>query len=376
MMQFRDLQRQYEVLKPSLDVALQNVMSRAAFVMGPEVAALESRLANRVNVAHCVTCASGTDALRIALMIWEIGEGDAVFVPDFTFFATAEAVLSVGATPILVDVEQETFNINADDLREKVKNVQSQGRLNPRAVIAVDLFGLPADYYRIREVTSDYGLFLLEDGAQGFGGAIDGKPSCSFGDISITSFFPAKPLGCYGDGGALFTDNEVWADLARSIIQHGKGTNKYEHLRVGLNSRLDTIQAAVLGVKLDAFDEELHTSNLVAATYSKQLSSYIAIPVLPHGYASSWAQYTVKLNNQLQRDNLKEHLQSAGIPSMVYYPCPLHQQPALASLEMDECCCPVATMLSQTVLSLPIHPYLRPDEIEQIISAIHGFVKC
>ena len=246
-MQFRDLNRQYEYLKTDIDRAISDVLMSSRYISGPQVGALEEQLAEYVGVKHCVTCANGTDALTLALMAWGIGTGDAVFVPDFTFFSSGESPAVVGATPVFVDVDPDTFNIDPDALETSIKRVLDDGRYTPRVVIAVDLFGQPADYDRIRPVCTRYDLLLLEDGAQGFGGSIRGKKNCSFGDISTTSFFPAKPLGCYGDGGAVFTDNDEWAALLRSYAIHGKGgENKYDNVRIGMNSRLDTIQAAVL----------------------------------------------------------------------------------------------------------------------------------
>ena len=245
-MQFRDLRRQYEALKPFIDSAMHETVQSSAFIMGQPVKRLEEALAEYVGVKHCITCASGTDALDIALKVWKIGPGDAVFVPDFTFFASAEVVALEGAEPVFVDVDTDTFNMSATSLEAAIESVLHEGRLTPRAVIAVDLFGLPADYRTIRPLAQKYGLYLLEDAAQGFGGRLQGRRACSFGDIGATSFFPAKPLGCYGDGGAIFTDNDEWATEADSIRVHGKGSFKYDNVRIGLNSRLDTLQAAVL----------------------------------------------------------------------------------------------------------------------------------
>ena len=255
-MEFRNLKRQYEYLKSDIDKNIQSVISNTSFIGGEMVSRLEHDLASYVNVKHCITCANGTDALQLALMAWRIGKGDAVFVPDFTFFSTGEVVSAVGATPVFMDVRKDTFNMDVNSLEEQIKKVKEQGRLNPRVVIPVDLFGQPAEYDEIRRICNREGLLLLEDGAQGFGGRIGEKKTCSFGDISTTSFFPAKPLGCYGDGGAVFTDNDEWAELIRSYKVHGKGTNKYDNVRIGMNSRLDTIQAAVLLAKLPVFMTE------------------------------------------------------------------------------------------------------------------------
>ena len=351
-------------MRVEMDEALLGAARSGAYILGPHVAELEQQLADYVGVKHCITCANGTDALRMALMALGIGPGDAVFVPDFTFFATAEAVARVGAKPIFVDVDENTFNIDDNDLCNKIRDNQNE-ELALRAVIAVDLFGRPADYDRLQKVCEMYGLLLVEDGAQGFGGSINGRKACSFGDISTTSFFPAKPLGCYGDGGALFTDNDEWAALLRSLRVHGKGTDKYDNVRLGLNSRLDTLQAAVLQVKMKHFDEELKAVNHVAKRYTELLSGKVTTPVIPQGYTSSWAQYTIQADN---RDEIQARLKAAGIPSMVYYPRTMSQQTAFAYLNQKPC--PVAEQLTKTVLSLPMHPYLTDEEIEKVASLI------
>ena len=367
-MQFRDLHRQYEAMRAEMDEALLGAARSGAYIMGPQVAELEQQLAAYVGVKHCITCANGTDALRLALMALGIGPGDTVFVPDFTFFATAEAVAMVGATPIFVDVDKDTFNIDDNDLCIKIRDNRNKG-LAPRAVIAVDLFGRPADYDFLQEVCEKYGLLLVEDGAQGFGGFLyDDRKNCSFGDISTTSFFPAKPLGCYGDGGALFTNNDDYAAMLRSLRVHGKGTDKYDNVRLGLNSRLDTLQAAVLQVKLRHFDEELAAVNRVADKYNCLLQGKVKTPKVPveMGWCtSSWAQYTIQADN---RDEIQARLKAAGIPSMVYYPRTMSRQTAFAHLGQEPC--PVADRLSQTVLSLPMHPYMTDEEIETVASLI------
>ena len=366
-MQFRDLHRQYEAMQAEMDAAVLAAARSGAYIMGPQVAELEQQLADYVGVKHCITCANGTDALSLALMALGIGPGDAVFVPDFTFFASAETIAMVGATPIFVDVNKETYNIDIDDLNNKYYDLIEQSDLIPRAVIAVDLFGQPADYPQLYELCRGFCLDLIEDGAQGFGGSINGRRACSFGDISTTSFFPAKPLGCYGDGGALFTDNDDWAALLRSYRVHGKGTDKYDNVRLGLNSRLDTLQASVLQVKMRYFDEELEAVNRVAAKYNEMLQGKVTTPLVPDGYLSSWAQYTIQTEN---RDALQARLKAAGIPSMVYYPRTMSQQTAFAGLGQDPC--PTAKRLTETVLSLPMHPYLTDQEIENIATQIYN----
>lgn len=364
-MQFRDLNRQYEAMRAEMDEALLGAVRSGAYIMGPQVAELEQQLANYVGVKHCITCANGTDALRLALMALGVGPGDAVFVPDFTFFATAEAVAMVGATPVFVDVNHDTFNIDTYDLNEKLTDVWSKAAMTPKAVIAVDLFGQPAEYDILIDFCKERRLMLVEDGAQGFGGSIGSKKACSFGDISTTSFFPAKPLGCYGDGGAIFTNEDKHANLLRSLRVHGKGTDKYDNVRLGLNSRLDTLQAAVLQVKMRHFDEELKAVNHVAAKYNDLLQGKVKTPVVPKSHTSSWAQYTIQTEN---RDEIQTRLKAAGIPSMVYYPRTMSQQTAFAHLGQQPC--PIAEQLTKTVLSLPMHPYMTDEEIEQIASLI------
>lgn len=365
-MQFRDLHRQYEAMRTEMDEALLQATRSGAYIMGPQVKELEQQLADYVGVKHCITCANGTDALRLALMALGIGPGDAVFVPDFTFFATAEAVSMVGATPVFVDVRDNICNIDYDDLERKLIQVDLNGDLHPSAVIAVDLFGQPADYQHLRDICNRHSLRLVEDGAQGFGGCIDGQRACSFGDIATTSFFPAKPLGCYGDGGALFTNSDFWADLLNSMRVHGKGTDKYDNVRLGLNSRLDTLQAAVLQVKLSHFEEELAAVNRVAQKYNDLLQDKVKTPCVLNGYFSSWAQYTIQCDD---RDAIQARLKAAGIPSMVYYPRTMSQQTAFAHLGQEPC--PVAKQLTQTVLSLPMHPYLTDEEIESIVKVFN-----
>ncbi|MCH5303921.1 MAG: DegT/DnrJ/EryC1/StrS family aminotransferase [Ruminococcus sp.] len=376
-MQFRDLKKQYEVLKPEIDSAISDVISSSRYISGPQVKELEAQLAEYVGVKHCISCANGTDAISLALMAWGIGEGDAVFVPDFTFFSSGECPAIVGATPIFVDVDNRTFNLNSAKLEQAVQTILNEGKLKPKAVVAVDLFGLPADYSAIKLICEKYNLLLLEDGAQGFGGSINGKMACSFGDIATTSFFPAKPLGCYGDGGAIFTDNDEWADLLRSLTVHGKsGNDKYNNIRIGMNSRLDTIQAAILLPKFNAFKEyEVDAVNKVADKYNELLAdSGLVSPYIPDGYVSSWAQYTLQLPDGIDREKLIERLKENGIPSMVYYAKPMHLQGAFEGTRSAAAECPVTEKLCKTVLSLPMHPYLEENEIVEVCKTIMEFV--
>lgn len=370
-MQFRDLKKQYQVLKKDIDQAMIEVATNCNFINGQQVKDLEKELAEYVGVKHCVTCANGTDALSLAMMTWEIGKDDAVFVPDFTFFSSGEIVAHAGATPIFVDVDKDTFNISVKSLEKQINKVIAEGVLEPKAIVAVDLFGLPADFKAIREVADKYGLLVLEDGAQGFGGSIDGKKACSFGDISTTSFFPAKPLGCYGDGGAVFTNDDEIAALLESIRVHGKGKEKYDNVRIGLNSRLDTIQAAILSVKLKAFDDfELADINAVADMYTEKLKRMIKTPVIPEGFYSSWAQYTIQLKNKTTRDGIQNALKEQGIPSMIYYPKPMHSQQAFAGQSFKDTDYVNTNQLVDTVLALPMHPYLQEEDIDTVVDVI------
>lgn len=378
-MQFRDLIKQYEILKPQIDEAMIHVASSSKYISGPEVKELENALAEYVGVKHCITCANGTDAITIAMRAWGVGKGDAVFIPDFTFFSSGECPADEGATPIFVDVDQRSYNLDHVKLEEAVKRVIKEGKYKAKAVVAVDLFGLPADYAAIQTVCKKYGLLLLEDAAQGFGGNINGKMACSFGDISTTSFFPAKPLGCYGDGGAIFTDNDEWADLIRSICVHGKDTSnpndpnsKYNNIRIGKNSRLDTLQAAILLAKLKAFKEyELEDVNKVAAWYSDGLKDTgLVLPLNKEGFYSSWAQYTVQLPASVDRKDFQAKLKAAGIPSMVYYAKPMHLQGAFAGTDSATANCPETEKLCSSVLSLPLDPYKTKDDIDFVVSEI------
>lgn len=370
-MQFVDLKTQYIRLKAEIDQSIQAVLDNADFIMGPQVKELERQLADYVGVKHCISCANGTDALTLALMTYDIKAGDAVFVPTFTFYSTAETVSLRGATPIFVDIVPDTYNISCASLREAIQSVKGKGQLNPKAIIAVDLFGLPADFTELCGIADEYGLKLIEDGAQGFGGSINGQKACSFGDIATTSFFPAKPLGCYGDGGAVFTDNDVLCSLIQSYRVHGKGEDKYDNLRVGLNSRLDTLQAAILMPKLKAFREyELEARNRVADQYRKGLKDCLAAPQIPEGYISSYAQYSVLLKNERQRDWVQQGLQKNGIPTMIYYRKSMHQQTVYQDNPSIDFRFPIAEDISRRILNLPLHPYLEEKEQLYIIETI------
>lgn len=369
-MQFRDLKKQYQALKPQIDEAIFRVISDCSFISGPEVKKLETRLAEYAGIKHCISCANGTDAIVLALMAYGIGNGDAVFVPDFTFFATAEMPAALGATPVFVDVDADTYNLDAEKLEHAILHVERTTKLHPRAIIAVDLFGQCADYEAIGAVAEKHSLIVIEDAAQGFGGRIGKKRACSFGDIAATSFFPSKPLGCYGDGGAVFTNDDAAAELVRSYAVHGRGADKYDNVRIGTNSRLDTLQAAVLQIKLDAFERyELDAVNQAANWYTERLKDMVKTPVVKEGYFSSWAQYTIQLKDQEQRRRIEKKLHEKGIPSMIYYPKSMHRQTAFAGMVLYEQC-PIAERLCETVLSLPLHPYMTQTNVEAVVAAM------
>ena len=363
---FIDLQAQRRRMGESLTRAIAEAVESGQWILGPQVAALEESLASFVNVKHVVTCANGTDALLLVLRAWDIGPGDAVFVPAFTFAATAEVVALAGATPVFVDVEDDTFNISLLSLEAALAMIRKEGMLRPKAVIPVDLFGQPADYRRLELFVERERLRMLCDAAQTFGASFNGRMIGSIGDAATTSFFPAKPLGCYGDGGACFTNDSALADVLRSLRMHGQGADRYEHPRIGYNSRLDTIQAAVLCEKLKIFRDELTMRDRVAARYHAGLkSNRIRTPVVIDGMQSAWAQYTIKVDN---RSKLQADLKDQGIPTMVYYPIPLSKQRAYAQFPAVPT--PNSEKLSQRVVSLPMHPYLDEPTQDRIIEAV------
>lgn len=371
-MQFRDLGAQYKALKPDIDAGIQSVLDSTAFILGKPVTELENSLAQYVGRKHCVACANGTDALQLALMIWGIGPGDAVFTADFTYFASAGSASILGATPILVDIDLSTFNMSPEALEFQIKRVLDEGKLTPKAIIPVDLFGQPADYTKILPIAEKYGLKVLEDGAQGFGGNINGKMACSFGDMSTTSFFPAKPLGCYGDGGAIFTDDDEVDARLRSLRAQGKSPiDKYDNREIGMNSRLDTLQAAILIPKFKAFVEyELDAVNKAANLYTERLKDKFVTPTVLDGFYSSWAQYTLLLENKAERDAMQAKLKAEGIPTMVYYPRGLHQQEAYKWMNLGDEMYPNTVEATKRVLSLPMHPYLTEEMVDTVVKAI------
>lgn len=364
-MQFIDLQAQYKHLKKRIDARIQTVLDHGKYIMGPEVQEFEEQLSSYVGVKHSIGVANGTDALQLALMALGVKQGDAIFVPTFTFFATAEVVPLLGATPVFVDIEEGTYNICPVSLESAIKRTLKEGKLTPKVIIAVDLFGLPANYIALQRIADKYGLKILEDAAQGFGGSIDGKRAGSFGDIATTSFFPAKPLGCYGDGGAVFTNDDDLAEKIISLRVHGKGTDKYDNVRIGLNSRLDTIQAAILLEKLAEFPRELALRQDVASQYRAALHNRFHVPHVPEGYVSSWAQYTIR-PREGAREDCMSRLKDATVPTAIYYGKNMHEQTAFSSLGYKEGDFPVAEEMAKTVFSLPMHPYLTLEELNKV----------
>lgn len=364
---FIDLKSQFERLESAITEGINRVLLDGRFIMGPDVAELEKELASFSGVKYAITCSSGTDALLIALMARGIAPGDAVFTTPFTFIATAEAIALLGAKPVFVDIDEQTFNIDPEKLAEAILDIQKKGQLRPAAVLPVDLFGLAADYEGIEPISKQSDLFILQDACQSFGGELNGRKNGSFGDIGATSFFPAKPLGCYGDGGALFTDDDSLAESIISIREHGMGIDKYNNVRIGLNGRFDTLQAAILRPKLTIFPDELEARERIAGLYAKKLGDAVITPKTPQGYKSSWAQYTIRSE---KRDKIRATLTENKIPSAVYYPKPLHLQKAFTYLEYSEGDFPVAEKMASEVLSLPMSPYLKESDMDKIVSLV------
>ncbi len=373
-MQFIDLGRQYESAKERIDKAIHDVVNERHFIMGPQVEELEKRLAAYVGRKYCLTCSSGTSALYIPLLAYDVQPEDAVFVSSFTYFASAETIRLAGATPVFIDSD-ETYLMDPDKLEEAIQKTIAEGKLRPRGIMTVDLFGLPCDYPRIEAIAQKYDLFLLTDDAQAFGGTLDGKQSCAFGDVSATSFFPAKPLGCYGDGGAIFTDDEELYTLMHSLRVHGHGASKYDNVRIGINARLDTLQAAILLVKLDLFDEEVKKKNELRERYDAVLKDTFSTPIIPKGRTTSLAQYTILTESAEEREFLLQEMPKNGVPVMVYYQIPMHEQRAFTELGYAPEDLPVCHSQSQRVLSLPMHAYMTDEEFEQITSTLLRLTK-
>jgi len=371
---FIDLKAQYKRVEDSVKQGIEGVLEHGAYIMGPEIKDLETKLAEFSSVNHAVGCASGTDALVMALMALGVGVGDAVFTTPFTFMATAEAIALLGATPVFVDIDPVTFNIDPDDLRRKIRDVKEAKTLKPKGVIAVDLFGQPADYDRIEPMAHNNGLFLIVDAAQSFGATYKGRPVCSLGDVACTSFFPAKPLGCYGDGGMVFADNDELHKLLISIRVHGMGDDKYENVRLGINGRLDSMQAAVLLAKFAIFPDEIEKRQQAADRYAELLGDVegIRVPTVPEGNTSVWAQYSLLARTSEHRDELMGKLKEADIPSVIYYPKPLHLQKAFAYLGYAKGDMPVCEEIASRIFSLPMHPYLEAADQEKIAAVLKG----
>lgn len=382
-MNFIDLQAQRQRIAPQIDAAIARVLSTCGFIMGPEVTGFEKALATFAGAKHALACANGTDALLIPLRAWNIGPGDAVFVPSFTFVASAEVVPLVGASPVFVDVLPDTYNMDPASLEAAIEAVKKAGKLKPRAIIAVDLFGQPADYVAISAIAKKHGLKLVADQAQGFGCTLNGKQPLDWADVATASFFPAKPLGCYGDGGAILTNDDSLAGLVDSIRIHGKASAedmaakkydndpRYLNMRIGVNSRLDAMQAAILSEKLKIYPDELQKRDAIAKRYNEGLAKYVrSVPSVIKGGFSNWAQYTIEHDN---RDALAAHLKTKGVPTAIYYPIPIHMQDVYSVYPKAPGGLPVTEAIRSRVLSLPMHPYLSTADQDQVIDAIRGF---
>lgn len=373
-MQFIDLVVQQKRIKAKLDEKIQGILQHGQYIMGPEMVELEEVLASFTGVKHALSCSSGTDSLLLALMALKVGPGDAVFTTPFTFIATAEVISLLGATPVFVDIRTDTFNLDPDKLKQALEGfkIHNQAKgLKPKGIITVDLFGLPADYDEINLIAGQYNLFVIEDAAQSFGAQYHGKKAGSFGDIACTSFFPAKPLGGYGDGGMCFTNNNDLNEIMVSLRNHGQGNHRYENVRIGINGRLDTIQAAILLCKFDIFPQEIRMRQEVAERYSRLLSeTSLKTPVIPDKMVSAWAQYSVLAENYAQRQLLLEKLKESGIPTAVYYPKPLHLQKAFAFLGYKPGAFSVSEDCAERIFSLPMHPYLEAEDQQRIVQVI------
>jgi dTDP-4-amino-4,6-dideoxygalactose transaminase len=368
---FIDIAAQRRRLGKSVDEAVARVLSHCQFINGPEVTALEAALAKFSGAKHVVSCASGTDALLMVLMAKQVGPGDAVLCPSFTFCATGEAVALTGATPVFVDVDEATFNMDAASLKRGIATARQRG-LKPRAVIPVDLFGQSADHDAIGAIAEAEGLFVLDDAAQGFGASYKGRKLGTFGLATATSFFPAKPLGCFGDGGAIFTDDDALAETLRSIRVHGQGSDKYDNVRLGITGRLDTMQAAILIEKLKIFEDEIAARNEVAARYARGLGNLVTVPRLASGCTSVWAQYTIRLPKGTNRDDFAAALRARGIPTAIYYTKSMHQQTAYREFPVADGGLPASERLSDDVISLPMHAYLDEATQQRVIEAVRG----
>ncbi|MGD8944748.1 MAG: DegT/DnrJ/EryC1/StrS family aminotransferase [Desulfobacterales bacterium] len=385
-MQFIDLAAQQDRIRDKLEEKIKSVLAHGKYIMGPEVAEIEKRLAGFVGTKHAISCSSGTDALLLALLAKRVGPGDAIFTSPFTFIATAEVISLLGATPVFVDIDPNTFNMDPKHLQKAISALEkqdpviyplpakdTQAPLKPKGIIAVDIFGLPADYGEIEKIAAFADLFVIEDAAQSLGAEYAGRKACAFGDIACTSFFPAKPLGCYGDGGMCFSDDDGLAEVMLSLRVHGKGSHKYDNSRIGINGRLDTLQAAVLLAKLEIFPDEIERRQAVAGTYSEALAeSGLKVPAVPKGSKSAWAQYSILAEAEAKREELQARLKESDIPTAVYYPTPLHLQTVFAHLKYQSGNFPVSEYTSSRVFSLPMHPYLKADDQMKIAKILGG----
>jgi UDP-2-acetamido-2-deoxy-ribo-hexuluronate aminotransferase len=379
-MQFIDLKKQQERIREKIEYGIRKVLDSGQYIMGAEIKELEKKLAEYTGVKNAIGCASGTDALLMALMAYEVGPGDAVFTTPFTFVATAEVISLLGATPVFVDIEPDTFNIDPHKLEQTILAVENGGSpeyplpigvdgLVPKGIIPVDLFGQTADYAKINDIAEEHGLFVIEDACQSFGAEYKGGKACSLADIACTSFFPAKPLGCYGDGGMVFTDDDELANKMISIRVHGSGSDKYDNIRLGINGRLDTMQAAILLAKFEIFPEEIELRQTVAERYSGLLKKKVSVPYVGKNCKSAWAQYSILCDNRYE---MIDRMKSAGIPTAIYYPIPLHLQGAYRYLGYQKGSFPVSEEIAERIFSIPMHPYLTEEEQKTIASAITG----
>ena len=371
-MHFIDLKKQQARIKDKIDTRIQAVLAHGKYIMGPEINELEQCLAEYVGVKRAISCSSGTDALLLVLLALKIGPGDAVLTTPFTFIATAEVVSLIGATPVFVDIDPKSYNIDPGKLRDVISEFKTAS-LNPKAIMGVDLFGLPADYDEINAIAKENSLYVIEDAAQSFGGEYKGRKAGSLADVACTSFFPAKPLGCYGDGGMCFTNDDGLAEIMNSLRIHGKGTDKYDNVRIGVNGRMDTLQAAITLAKFEIFPEEVQLRQKVAENYKSLISCEdvnLIVPEIPDGYLSAWAQYSILAENADLRSHLQEKLKQHDIPTAIYYPKPLHLQSAFANLNYKPGDFPVSEDCANRIFSLPMHPYLTPEEQQQIIEGL------
>ena len=370
MIPFIDLQAQRARIKDRMDAAVMKVLDEGRYILGPEVGELETKLAEFAGMGRALSCANGTDAILIPLMAWGIGRSDAVFVPSFTFAASAEVVVLAGASPVFVDIDPDTYNMSPESLAAAIADVKAKGELTPKAVIAVDLFGQPADYPALEPIAREHGLKLVSDCAQAYGSTLGGKASLNWADALTVSFYPAKPLGAYGDAGAVLCKDDALFDAMKSVRVHGEGASRYEYARIGINSRLDTIQAAILLAKLEVFAEEIRMRQRVADAYNSRLGNAVKTPKIIDGAQSTWAQYTIEVDD---RDGFRAHLADQGVPTAIYYPIPLHLHAPYASYPVAPGGLPVTEAAAGRVVSLPMHPDMPEADIDRVVAAVTGF---